>query len=158
MGGLYHCWIKFAAAPARALKLYHVTTVPIAKDIKAHGFKPVDQGMWKNYYAPQGRDGIYFYDDLKYSEAYAAYAEGQLFTRNMKPENSWEENKKSIPQIVSVSAACQFGAVHYDLPHTTIHRAKVRNGVCLSQRIFLGRERYARSTIFKNEPTGSWPA
>jgi RNA:NAD 2'-phosphotransferase (TPT1/KptA family)/GNAT superfamily N-acetyltransferase/2'-5' RNA ligase/8-oxo-dGTP pyrophosphatase MutT (NUDIX family) len=101
-GGLYHCWIKFAAAPARALKLYHVTTVPIAEDIKAHGFKPVDQGVWKNYYAPQGRDGIYFYDDLKYSEAYAAYTEGQLYTRNIQPDRPWSENKKHLPQMAII--------------------------------------------------------
>src|SRR5208282_5438961 len=91
-----------AAAPGRALKLYHVTTVDIAKKIKAHGFKPVDQGMWKNYYAPQGRDGIYFYDDLKYSEAYAAYAEGQLFTQAVQPNRSWEESKKHLPQMAII--------------------------------------------------------
>jgi hypothetical protein len=101
-GGLYHCWIKFAAAPARALTLYHVTTKPIAEDIKAHGFKPVDQGMWKNYYAPQGRDGIYFYDDLKYSEAYAAHAEGKLYMLNAQPNTGWNENKKHMPKMAII--------------------------------------------------------
>lgn len=94
--------LKADAAPGRALTLYHVTTVPIAKKIKAEGFKPVDQGMWKNYYAPQGRDGIYFYDDLKYSEAYAAYAEGQLFTQAVQPNRSWAESKKHLPQMAII--------------------------------------------------------
>jgi len=113
-GGLWRCYLKLnktAAAPGRALKLYHVTTVPIAKEIKANGFKPVDQGMWKNYYAPQGRDGIYFYDDLKYSEAYAAYAEGQLFTRNMDPDKPWSENKKTIPQMAIIEVQVPEDAV-----------------------------------------------
>jgi len=101
--GLYHCWIKFATTPARALRLYHVTTVPIAKDIKAHGFKSIDQGVWQDYYAPQGRDGIYFYDDLKYSDAYAAHAEGKLWMKNLETE-SWDKAKANKPQMAIIEA------------------------------------------------------
>lgn len=90
-----------AAAPSRALKLYHVTTIPIANDIKAHGFKAKDQGMWKKYYAPQGRDGIYFYDDLKYSEAYASVIEGKLWMKDLETK-SWDKAKALKPEMAVI--------------------------------------------------------
>jgi len=99
------------------LTLYHVTSVEIAEKIKAEGFKPIDQGFWRNYYAPQGRDGIYFYDDLKYSEAYASVAEGKFWKKLTDSGKPWSEIKNRKPEMAIIKVR-----VPEDAVQTTEHK------------------------------------
>jgi hypothetical protein len=52
--------------------LIHVTSPNIAEKIKKEGFSPI-QFIDYNYYSDLGKDGIYFYDNLRQAQIYAGF-------------------------------------------------------------------------------------
>lgn len=52
--------------------LYHITTPDVAKEIGRKGFNPKNFIDY-NYYSEKGKDGIYFYDNLRLSQQYSYF-------------------------------------------------------------------------------------
>ena len=57
--------------------LIHVTTPEIADKIKKEGFKPKPFINYK-YYSSLGKNGIYFYDNLRQAQYYAGFFMSKL--------------------------------------------------------------------------------
>ena len=61
--------------------LIHTTSVDIAYLIKMNGFNPKQLFEYK-YYSTFGKEGIYFYDNLRWVQQYAYYLKNKLKTDN----------------------------------------------------------------------------
>ena len=58
------------------LKLIHTTTPEIAEKIKIEGFKPLNFIEYR-YYSKMGRNGVYFYENLRQVQFYAQFLRGR---------------------------------------------------------------------------------
>ena len=68
---------------ASTRRLCHITTPEIAEKIQREGWKAEGQVKW-HYYAPQGRDGIYFYPEgSPFLSQYAYYLADKLKTKQL---------------------------------------------------------------------------
>ena len=71
--------------------LYHVTTSETAQEIENRGFNPKNVIDYK-YYSQLGKDGIYFYDNLRQSQTYA------YFLKSKNPNKSLSLITVKVPE------------------------------------------------------------
>lgn len=62
--------------------LYHITTPDVAKEIGRKGFNP-ENFIDYNYYSDKGKDGIYFYDNLRQAQQYAYFLKHKIDDDNI---------------------------------------------------------------------------
>lgn len=60
------------------VSLVHVTSVEISKRIKQNGFKPIKNDIEYKYYSNFGKDGIYFYNNIRLIQQYAYFIKSKL--------------------------------------------------------------------------------
>lgn len=77
--------------PDKELTLYHVTTSDVAKQISDSGFDPKSTIDYK-YYSALGKEGIYFYDNIRSSQRYA------YFLGSKKPNQSLSLITVKVPK------------------------------------------------------------
>lgn len=75
--------------------LYHVTTSDIAKVISNQGFNPQSTIDYK-YYSEFGKDGIYFYDNMRQSQMYA------YFLKSKKPNEQLSIISIQAPESIVI--------------------------------------------------------
>ena len=58
-------------------KMYHITSRDVAEKIKQDGFAPKQVIANFKYFSEMGKDGVYFYDNLRLVQQYAYFFKGK---------------------------------------------------------------------------------